>query len=106
MSRIIVNLSMSVSPKEIVSKVQIRNFRAGVSAVVAIEVLNIEYNEDGQIIGLDLGPAIAQQTVEIIDGYTCFRQGEAVALTEEELAEVATRIIESNQPLEPVEAFE
>jgi hypothetical protein len=97
---------MSVLPREIVSKVQIRNFRAGVSAVLAIEVLNIEYNEDGQIIGLDLGPAIVQETVEIIDGYTYFRQGEAVALTEQELAEVATRIIESNQSLEPAEAFE
>ena len=97
---------MSVSPTGIVSKVQIRNFRAGVSAVVQIEVLNIEYDEDGHIIGLDLGPAIVQETVEIIDGYTYFRQGEALALTEEELAEVATRIIESNQPLEPVEALE
>ena len=85
---------------------QIRNCRAGVSAVLAIEVLNIEYNEDGQIVGLDLGPAIAQETVEILDGYTYFREGEAVALTEEELAEVATRIIKANQPLEPVEAVE
>ena len=73
--------------------------------MVQIEVLNIEYDADGQIIGLDLGPAIVQETVEIVDGYTYFRKGEAVALTEEELAEVATQIIASNQPLEPVEAL-
>lgn len=96
---------MLVSPSQIVSRVLIRNFRAGVSALVAIEVLNIDYNEHGHIVSLDLGPAIVQETVEIMDGYTYFRKGEAVALTEEELAEVAGRIIASNQPLEPAEAL-
>lgn len=96
---------MSVSPtKRSVSEIQARIHRAGVSAHVSIEVLNVEYDDHEQITGLRLGPAIVKETVEILDGYTYFREGEAVALTREELAKIARIAIRRNQPLSPVQA--
>jgi hypothetical protein len=94
---------MSVSPNGIVSEIQVRIHRAGLSAQVSIEVLNVEYNEEEQITGLHLGPAIVKETVEILDGYTYFREGEAVSLTREELAKIAEVVIRRNQALSPVE---
>ena len=68
-----------------------------------IEVLNVEYNDEEQITGLHLGPAIVKETVEILDGYTYFREGEPVALTREELAKIAKVVIRANQSLSPVD---
>jgi hypothetical protein len=94
---------MSVIPKGIISEIQVRIQRAGLSTRVAIEVLNVDYNEEEQVTGLQLGPAIVQETVEILDGYTYFREGEAVSLTREELSKIAKVVIHRNQPLSPVE---
>jgi len=94
---------MSVLPDEIVSDIQVRIHRAGLSTLVTIEVLNVEYNDEEQITGLHLGPAIVKETVEILDGYTYFREGEPVALTREELAKIAKVVIRANQSLSPVD---
>jgi hypothetical protein len=97
---------MSVLPNEIVSDIQVRIHRAGVSALVSIEILNVEYNDEEQITGLHMGPAIAKETVEILDGYTYFRKGEEIALTREEVGKIAKVVIQANQSLEPVEVVE
>ena len=89
---------MPVQPNEIVSNLQVRIHRAGLSAVVSIEILNVEYNDQDQITGIHMGPAIANETVEIFDGYTYFRKGEAVALTKEEVTKIAKVVIQANQP--------
>ena len=88
---------MPVQPNEIVSNLQVRIHRAGLSAIVSIEILNVEYNDQDQITGIHLGPAIANETVEIFEGYTYFRQGEAVALTRDEVAKIAKVVIQANQ---------
>jgi hypothetical protein len=88
---------MSVQPNEIVSNLQVRIHRVGLSAVVSIEILNVEYNDQDQITGIHMGPAIANETVEIFEGYTYFRKGEAVALTKEEVAKIAKVVIQANQ---------
>ncbi|MBV8224014.1 MAG: hypothetical protein JO232_02360 [Verrucomicrobia bacterium] len=88
---------MPVQPNEIVSNLQVRIHRAGLSAIVSIEILNVEYNDQHQITGIHMGPAIANETVEIFEGYTYFRQGEAVALTKEEVAKIARVVIQANQ---------
>ena len=88
---------MPVQPNEIVSNLQVRIHRAGLSAVVSIEILNVEYNDQDQISGIHMGPAIANETVEIFEGYTYFRRGEAVALTKEEVAKIARVVIQANQ---------
>ena len=88
---------MPVQPNEIVSNLQVRIHRAGLSAIVSIEILNVEYNDQDQITGIHMGPAIANETVEILEGYTYFRQGEAVALTKEEVAKIARVVIQANQ---------
>src|ERR1700676_1895386 len=97
---------MSVLPNEIVSNIQVRIHRAGLSALVSIEILNIEYNDEEQITGLHMGPAIAKETGEIFDGYTYFRKGEVIALTREEVARIAKVVIQANQSLDPVEVVE
>jgi len=94
---------MSVIPHGSVSEIQVRIHRAGLSTLVAIEVINVDYNEEEQVTGLQLGPAIVQETVEILDGYTYFREGEAVSLTREELSKIAKVVIRRNQVLSPVE---
>jgi len=96
---------MSALPNQIATKIEARIFRAGVSTPVTMQVINVEYNDDGQIIALDIGPAIATETVEILDGYTYFRQGEPVALSENELAEVAKRFVIANSTPEPAAAL-
>ena len=88
---------MPVQPNEIVSNLQVRIHRAGLSAIVSIEILNVEYNDQDQITGIHLGPAIANETVEILEGYTYFRQGETVALTKEEVAKIARVVIQANR---------
>ena len=88
---------MPDQPNEIVSNLQVRIHRAGLSAVVSIEILNVEYNDQDQISGIHMGPAIANETVEIFEGYTYFRRGEAVALTKEEVAKIARVVIQANQ---------
>jgi len=65
-------------------------------------VVHPGYDEE-QITGLHLGPAIVKETVEILDGYTYFREGEPVALTREELAKIAKVVIRANQSLSPVD---
>jgi putative transposase len=96
---------MSALPNQIATQIEARIFRAGVSTPVTMQVINVEYNDDGRIIALDIGPAIATETVEILDGYTYFRQGEPVALSENELAEVAKRVVVANSTPEPAEAL-
>jgi hypothetical protein len=71
--------------------------RAGLAARVRIEVRNVDHGETGDVTGLHLGPAVCQETVEILDGYTYFRKGEAVALDPGELAAVAARLIAIHQ---------
>ena len=93
---------MPALPKQIASNIETRIFRAGLSTLVTMEILNIEYDEDEEIIALDIGPAVAVETVEILDGYTYFRKGEQVALRESELAEVAKRVVIANRTAEPV----
>ena len=88
---------MPVQPDEIVSNLQVRIHRAGLSAIVSIEILNVEYNDQDQITGIHMGPAIANETVEIFDGYTYFRKGEVVALTKDEVARIAKVVIQANQ---------
>lgn len=79
--------------------------RAGLSARVRIEIVDVAYDHQGRVTDLHLGPAICADTVEIFDGYTYFRQGEAVALDPKELADVAAQLIAALQAPEPTEAF-
>jgi hypothetical protein len=96
---------MSVLANEILSQIKVRIHRAGLSALVAIEVLNLEYDDEGAITELHLGPAIVKETVEILDGYTYFREGEHIALTNDELVKIAKIVIQANQSI-PVEVEE
>jgi len=96
---------MSALPNQIATQIEARICRAGVSTPVTMQVINVEYNNDGDIIALELGPAIATKTVEILDGYTYFREGEPVALRENELAEVAKRFVMANRTPEPAAAL-
>ena len=74
-----------------------RIHRAGLSTLVAIEVINIDYNEEDEFTASSWVRPSSKRRWKFLDGYTYFREGEAVSLTREELSKIAKVVIRRNK---------